>query len=185
MSINDLMSNSIYNYLEHLELKEEEKLQKEIPTTLLQTIKRHPSLTKWIKWTVIFYILRVPNPLQWSNFICLNKPIRQILTHLNKTSHYFKNSLSIDRISNLITCTFLYFASVGNDSIPKDYALISFLINYHGELNPPSKSQILVVPNVSKYFKISYYKNKPYYKWLRTIYDNKEFVIFPALLLRF
>ncbi|KAI5965774.1 uncharacterized protein KGF55_001137 [Candida pseudojiufengensis] len=181
MSINDLMSNSIYNYIDQLEAKEDEILEETIPKSIYKKILNHPSLSRWIKYSIIFYILRIPNPIQWANFITLNKPIRQALKNLNNSKHYFSNTLSIDRISNLITCIFLYFASINNYKLPKDYALISFLTTYHGELNPPSKSQILVIPNFSKYFKISYYKNKSYYSLLKSCYDNKEFVIFPLL----
>lgn len=199
MSVSNLMSSSIYNYIDHeLETIEDnlENTEREIAKNLQPVYKKvlfHPSLRNWLKWAILFLIFRVQNPVQWANFLSLNKPIRQILTHYKsriiKLLSYIKRldsktpnlQLFIQYFSNLSTCVFLYLASVNNDLVPKDYFAVDFLSTYYGNLNPPLKSQILVTPRFSKYSKLSHYKSSRYYKQIRAIYDHKEYIIFPIL----
>ncbi|KAI5957427.1 hypothetical protein CANMA_004431 [Candida margitis] len=199
-ALNELMSSSIYNYLEQVESKHQlnKPQQRQEPEPhasqpvkpVYQRILGHPSLHSWVKWVIILYIVRLQNPIQWANFVSLNKPIRQLLS-------YYRGSFSgvlgpgqrkaspspnaTTKLANCITCVFLYFATVDSKAFPKDYALVSLLSAYHGELNPPSKSQILVSDSFSKPFKLSTYRSSGLYQPLMKIYQNKECIIFPVL----
>ncbi|KAG5418973.1 hypothetical protein I9W82_003692 [Candida metapsilosis] len=190
--LNELMSSSIYNYLEQVETKEKhdqpEKSKEQKPQQIIPLYRRilcHPSLHSWIKWVIILHIVRLQNPIQWANFLSLNKPIRELLSYYQGTlsklrsSHNKPSSCTLNKLTNFVTCVFLYFASVDMDQFPKDYALVSLLSVYHGELNPPSKSQILVSDSLSKPFKLSTYKSSRVYSPLMKIYQNKEYIIFP------
>ena len=192
--LNELMSSSIYNYLEQVETKEKhdqpEARKKQKPQQIIPLYRRilcHPSLHSWIKWVIILRIVRLQNPIQWANFLSLNKPIRELLSYYQGTlsklrsSHNKPSSCTLNKLTNFVTCVFLYFASVDMDQFPKDYALVSLLSVYHGELNPPSKSQILVSDSLSKPFKLSTYKSSRVYSPLMKIYQNKEYIIFPIL----
>lgn len=196
-ALNELMSSSIYNYLEQVETKQQQKQPQQKEEAKPQPIKPlyrkvlgHQSLHNWIKWMVILHIVRLQNPIQWANFLSLNKPIRQLLSHYrswlpmmlrSKGGHAKDPPNAVTKLANLTTCAFLYFATVDMNSFPKDYALVSLFSAYHGELNPPSRSQILVSDSLSKPFKLSTYKSTSIYSPLMKIYQNKEFVIFPIL----
>lgn len=87
-ALNELMSSSIYNYLEQVETKQQQKQPQQKEEAKPQPIKPlyrkvlgHQSLHNWIKWMVILHIVRLQNPIQWANFLSLNKPIRQLLSH--------------------------------------------------------------------------------------------------------
>ncbi|CAK9440994.1 uncharacterized protein LODBEIA_P48630 [Lodderomyces beijingensis] len=190
------MPGSIYTYIDesltHLDEKLEEesaKISKQVPP-FYRRILFHPALRNWVKWSLLFSIFRVQNPIQWANFLSLNKPIRELLHHyhriLMKLLWFSPNDKSrfqafIQHFSNFITCTFLYFATVRNNQVPKDYFIVELFSGYYGDLNPPSKSQILVEPRLSKFLKLSTYKQTKWYNLVKTGYDHKEYVIFPIL----
>ncbi|KAI3402737.2 hypothetical protein KGF56_004411 [Candida oxycetoniae] len=219
MPINKSMSSSIYDYIDHsIEVLHDKYQEEQVEENdadadeendadadennddglsvgkklrpFCHKVLVHPSSQSWIKWALLFMVFRVKNPIQWANFLSLNKPIRQILYHYKtqlmkllrvKQQNRNEFQLLLKKFSNFVTCTFLYKATLDNYSVPKDYFIVDFFSNYYGQLNPPSKSQILVEPKVSKYVKLSTYKKCRYYKQLRSIYENKEFVIFPLL----
>ncbi|EGW35107.1 uncharacterized protein SPAPADRAFT_131868 [Spathaspora passalidarum NRRL Y-27907] len=134
------------------------------------------------------YIIRLlkqsPQPLYWIAFLSLNPIIKRLLLdNQDKISQCCKfDTATFERrtkkLANLISCCFLYSATVTNKFIPKDYGLIYFIINYYGELNTPSNTKIQISPNYSKYFKLETYRNHP---TLVKLYENKEFFIFPAI----
>lgn len=79
-------------------------------------------------------------------------------------------------IANALTCVLLYYASV-RSNVPKDYCSVYFLVLYYTELNPPSSLE--VGPGVAPLFRLNLLS--PRAKWLKLLYDNKEFLIYPAI----
>lgn len=147
----------------------------QIIDTIKTFLEKNPFIPQWVKWKVIFRVLRIKNSTSWTNFITLNKPIKDALIRGCKTSDPdIKRRL--DKLGNFISCICLYFATVDSKLIPKDYMLIYLIFNYIGELDPPSNSQIIVSPRISNYFKVHNYK-----PWLQELYKKKEYVIFPAI----
>lgn len=196
-ALNELMSSSIYNYLEQVETKQKQRQpkQEEEPRSqapqpvdpIYRRILGNSSLHSWVKWVIILHIVKLQNPIQWANFLALNKPIRQLLSYYQESLPMLRLNTAKDppnevtKIANFITCAFLYFATVDMRSFSKDYILVTLLSAYHGELNPPSKSQILVSDSLSKPFKLSTYKSTSIYSPLMKLYRNKEFILFPTL----
>ena len=125
---------------------------------------------------IIFKILRIKNSLYWTNFVTLNKPIKQLLIQNSNTKDE-NTHRHLNKWANAISCIFLYCATVDNKLIPKDYLLIYLLINYVGKLNTPSNTKILVSPKYSQYLKVNNYK-----PWLNQLYKQKHFIIFPAIV---
>ena len=78
---------------------------------------------------IIFKILRIKNSLYWTNFVTLNKPIKQLLIQNSNTKDE-NTHRHLNKWANAISCIFLYCATVDNKLIPKDYLLIYLLINY-------------------------------------------------------
>lgn len=140
--------------------------------------------SKWLRWVIILLIARIPKPFILSGFLGLNPTIKSLLLNNKEliSKHIGNDSTTVERrlgkISNLISCIFLYFATSTSRLIPQDYAAIFLLIKYHGELNPPSCLNIHISPKYSKYLKIETYKQYP---TLTKLYENKEFIIFPAI----
>ncbi|RLV89552.1 hypothetical protein JA1_005119 [Spathaspora sp. JA1] len=122
----------------------------------------------------------IPQPLAWIAFLGLNPIIKRfLLKNQDKLIRYKLDSeRRLNKLSNFISCCFLYFAVVSNKFIPKDYALIYFIFNYYGELNPPSNNNIHISPKYSKYLKVETYKDSPR---ILQLYQNKEFLIFPVI----
>lgn len=117
-----------------------------------------------------------------ASFLSLNPSFRLILEKQfnQKGPKGDNNTLSegkIAAIANAISVLFLYMAAEANRRIPKDYLLLYLWISYYGNLNPPSALKVLVSPKVLKYLKVSTYKSPT----LSCLYENKEFVIFPAI----
>lgn len=139
-------------------------------------LKENPTIPQWIKWGIIFKILRIKNSLYWTNFVTLNKPIKQLLIQNSNTKDE-NTHRHLNKWANAISCIFLYCATVDNKLIPKDYLLIYLLINYVGKLNTPSNTKILVSPKYSQYLKVNNYK-----PWLNQLYEQKHFIIFPAIV---
>lgn len=138
-----------------------------------------PSLTRWIKWVIPLLIGRVSNPFWWASFLSLNSVIRRKLLDIKERVHinrYWKGC-DVAKVSNVITCLFLYKATGSNGNFPKDYALLYLWLTYYGSLNRPSASNIVVSPKYSPYLKLKSYKNEHLHK----LYENKEFIIFPLI----
>lgn len=136
-----------------------------------------PSIQKWLKYVLVLLLCRVQRPFSWASFLSLNSTIRKGLRKSYErieAKSKFNLKDSIPTFSNAITCAFLYRASVDNPLIGKDYMLIYLFQKYIG-MNPPSSD--IYVSRFSKYTKLSHY-NSPTLKYL---YDNKEFIIFPAI----
>lgn len=147
-------------------------------------IIQHIKKSRWLKLVVLLLIARIPKPVQWASFLGLNPTIKKLL-HTKKhwlSKHIEQDETTLnrrlDKVANLVSCIFLYFAASTSRIIPQDYAAIYLLINYHGELNPPGCLKIHISPKYSKYLKIETYKKYPV---LTSLYDNKEFIIFPAI----
>ena len=138
-----------------------------------------PSIQKWAKWVIILLLARIPKPLQWSSFLSLNPLIRRIVTMnyelIAKKTQSENAKKHIAKVSNIATCCFLYFAVADNAKIPKDYLSIYILLNYIVNLNPPSAENISL-SRFSRFTKIDTYS-----KTLRTLYSNKEYVIYPMI----
>lgn len=135
-----------------------------------------PSVKKWIKWVVILLVLKRDRPLQWSSFLALNPIIKKLLVKSKAFDTTRENRL-IYKVSNLISSGLFFTAIFDNAAIPADYGIVYIFSSYMAELNPPSYSQILVSPNWSQYFKLSYYKSSK----LRQLYNEKHYIIFPIL----
>lgn len=144
--------------------------------TIRTFLEKNPFIPQWVKWKVIFEVFRIKNSTSWANFLILNKPIKDALIGVTKISSNPDTKRRLEKLSNGISCLFLYSATVNNKLIPKDYMLIYLILNYIGELDPPSNSQINVSPKVSKYSKVHNYK-----PWLQELYKKKEYVIFPGI----
>lgn len=137
------------------------------------------SIKKWIKWVIVLLLARVPKPLLWSSFLSLNPFIRKIITTnykliRDKTGTIIP-TIKPDKLSNIFTCCFLYFATADNAKIPKDYLSIYIWMNYIGDLNPPSALNILT----SRFSHIVKIKNYP--KNIRDLYSRKEYIIYPLI----
>ncbi|RCK58982.1 hypothetical protein Cantr_07273 [Candida viswanathii] len=138
-------------------------------------LEKNPFIPQWVKWKVILRVLRIKNSTSWANFIVLNKPIKEALIGIAKPTDP-DSKRRLEKLGNFISCVFLYAATVNSKLIPKDYLLIYLILNYIGELDPPSNSKIVVSPKTSKYSKIQHYK-----PWLQELYKKKEYIIFPAV----
>lgn len=138
-----------------------------------------PSVQKWAKWVIILLLARIPKPLQWSSFLSLNPFIRRIVAmnyeQIAKKKQPENVKRHIAKISNIITCCFLYFAVADNARIPKDYLSVYIWISYIGSLNPPSALNI-IVSRFSRYTKVNSYSEV-----FRRLYANKEYVIYPMI----
>lgn len=147
---------------------------------VIQSVRKfladNPAIPKWIKWGIIFKVLRIKNSFYWTNFVTLNKPIKNLLIQ-NSNTNDPNIHRRLSKCANAISCVFLYCATVNSKLIPKDYLLIYLLINYVGKLNPPSNTKILVSPKYSQYLKTSNYQ-----PWLNQLYEKKHFFIFPAIV---
>lgn len=148
-----------------------------------------PSVKKWVKWVVALLILRRDRPLQWSSFLALNPVIKKLLAKnkafqmksgtSKEVSEFNENQdRKLYKLANLISSGIFFTAIIDNPAIPADYGIVYIFSSYMAELNPPSHSQILVSPNSSKYFKLSYYQSNK----LRQLYNHKHFIIFPLLV---
>lgn len=127
-------------------------------------------------------LARVPRPVALASFISLNPSFRLLLAkHFHPKDPREKPHALSDRtiatVANAASAILLYVASEANDRIPKDYLLLYLWISYYGALNPPSALKVLVSPKLLKYLKISTYKSPTLSYW----YENKEYVIFPAI----
>jgi hypothetical protein len=143
---------------------------------------KDPSVAKWLKWVLPLLVGRVSKPLWWASFLSLNELIRHQLMKLRMNIDNLKTddpqiTRNISKVSNAITCWFLYKATGSNRNFPKDYALLYIWLTYYGGLNPPSAKHIVISPKYSPYLKLDTYKSKTLHK----LYENKEFIIFPMI----
>ncbi|KAL6451936.1 hypothetical protein SBY92_003244 [Candida maltosa Xu316] len=132
---------------------------------LKEFLTTNPTIPNWLKWKVILSLLQIKNSTSWANFLSLNKSIKQIINHSVGKPKNEQIKKRLDQLSNLISCVFLYQATIDNRIIPKDYLLVYFIVKYIGELKPPSR----------------FLKKLDSNSIIHTLYDKKEFIIFPLL----
>lgn len=154
-----------------------------------------PSIPKWFKYVSILLLARVPKASLWASFISLNPLIRKFLfqdtlvARMKKNKSLAEVKQQLFKISNAVTCTFLYYATVENAKIPKDYCIIYLWMSFFGELNSPKSSELIqedMADMTESKIEVSVKKPHPLFSIpslssLTKLYDNKEYVIYPAI----
>ncbi|ODV78982.1 uncharacterized protein CANTADRAFT_51121 [Suhomyces tanzawaensis NRRL Y-17324] len=141
----------------------------------VQLLLQDPSVSKWIKWVLVLLVARVKKPLFWSSFLALNPLIRRVLQS-SESQRDETIGRRLSKLSNIVTCAFLYLATHSNNGFPKDYVLIYLWMSYYGELDKPSDLRVLVSPQTSRYFKVETYSPS-----VALLYQHKEYVIYPLI----
>ncbi|KAG7195848.1 uncharacterized protein KQ657_002233 [Scheffersomyces spartinae] len=137
-----------------------------------------PNIKKALKVLVLLLAFRIQKPLSLTAFVALNPIIKEYCVLLQdkfRGSSHLKATAY--KVANTISCILLYHGATGNTKIPKDYLSIYLWMTYLGILNKPSDSSIIVHPGYSKYFKVDTYESK----WIHTLYDNKQLIIYPLI----
>lgn len=132
-----------------------------------------------LKVLTVLLLGRVKRLVPLSIFLTLNPWIRKMMLNIFETFvkriPTRKERRKAASLSNIISCGFLYTASIGNNEIAKDYWAMYLWSNYYAVLNKPSDSNIIVSP-FSSVIKV-----KKRSEFVRKLYDNKEYIICPLV----
>lgn len=121
---------------------------------------------------VVLLGARRPRAVVLASFLSLNQAIND---SISLASGHAISQEHVDKTSNAASSALLYWATVGQPTVPKDYLSVYFWMTYV-KLNSPFTP--IFISRWSKYFKADHYRSHPV---VGKAYANKHLVVFPMI----